>query len=149
MYDCTVCGLCVTEANTNQGDNNMDTKLSIAFGRRTFPEDVQAVWGARLIFPNDLVWDRQDLDSHDDDAKQSLIAWLNGPNTGDGAIKKMRAILADTNKRYEISPDLGSGRGDDEAVIYEDDEGKIIGSPQSSGGYLYVCGWLKAHTKEG
>lgn len=128
----------------------MDTKLdALHFGYRKYPDDLLAVWGARLIFPNDLVWDRQDLQATDDDAKQALIAWLNGPNSGDGAIAKMREILRSVNQRYKISPDLGDGRGDDEHVIYEDDEGKIVGSPQSSGGYLYVAGWLKAHTKEG
>ena len=29
-----------------------------------------------------------------------------------------------------------------EVVIYEDEDGKIVGSPQNSGGYVYVCGWL-------
>jgi hypothetical protein len=31
----------------------------------------------------------------------------------------------------------------DEAVIYEDERGKIVGSAQGSYGYLYVAGWLK------
>jgi hypothetical protein len=30
-----------------------------------------------------------------------------------------------------------------EAVIYEDEQGIIVGSAQGSYGYLYVCGWLK------
>jgi hypothetical protein len=121
------------------------TKLSISFGRRTYPEDVRAIWGARLIWPNDLVYDRQDLAAHGDDDKQALIAWLNGPGNGDGAIAKMRVALKEPYK-LGLFPMM---RFEDEAVIYEDDEGKIIGSAQQSGGYLYVCGWLKAHTKEG
>ena len=118
-----------------------NTKLSISYGRRTFPDDVQAVWGARLIFPADLVWDRQDLDSHNDEAKSALIAWLNGNPEGTGAIAKMREVLNDTNKRYELG--VGTSRDDAEAVLYEDETGKIIGSPQSSHGYMYVAGWLK------
>src|SRR3954470_6215723 len=129
-------------SNTNQGDNIMtdDTKLKIAFGRNTYPDDARAVWGARLIWPNDLVWDRQDLAAHDDKAKDALIAWLNGPGGGDGAIGKMRAILGDTDKRYNIG--LMSPADDNEVVIYGDDEGMIVGSAQSSHGYLYVAGWL-------
>jgi hypothetical protein len=112
-------------------------KLSIAFGRRTFPDTVQAVWGARLIWPNDLLHDRQDLDAHNDEAKQALIAWLNGTDLGNGAISKMRHAL-------ESPYSLGlTPSGDEEAVIYEDEIGKIVGSAQSSSGYIYVAGWLK------
>jgi hypothetical protein len=120
-----------------------DNKLEIAFGRRTYPDTVRAIWGARLIYPNDLVHDRQDLASHDDEARAALIAWLNGPSEGDGAISKMQARLADTDLRWELG--IGDHRSDTEAVIYEDKIGKIIGSPQSSHGNLYVCGWLKEH----
>jgi hypothetical protein len=116
-----------------------DTKLSISYGRRTYPDDVRAVWGARLIWPNDLLWDRQDLAAHDDDSKQALIAWLNGPNSGDGAIKTMRDKLTAPSS-------LGlTSNGEEEAVIFEDEIGKIIGSAQGSYGYLYVCAWLKEH----
>jgi hypothetical protein len=119
-----------------------DTKLSLAFGRRTFPDNVRAVWGARLIFPNDLVHDRQDLAVRDDDAKQALIAWLNGPNSGDGAIAQMRDCLGAAGWRAANGV---YGDSDNEVVIWEDDKGKIVGSAQSSHGYMYVCGWLKEH----
>jgi len=121
-----------------------DNKLEIAFGRRTFPDDVRAVWGARLIFPADLVHDRQDLAAHDDEAKQALITWLNGADdTGrNGAIAKMLEVLRDANRRYAVGirPRM---QFEEEAVIYEDDEGKIVGSDQASHGHLYVAGWLK------
>lgn len=114
-----------------------DNKLTLAFGRRTFPEDVRAVWGARMIAPNDLVHDRQDLDSRDDEAKEELIHWLNN-----GAIAKLRDELL--TKRYEVAHcDF-----DSEIVAYEDDKGKIVASSQSSGGYVYVCGWLHDHTSK-
>lgn len=121
-----------------------NTKLEIAYGRRTFPEDVRAVWGARLIWPSDLVHDRQDLAAHTDDAKVELMDWLNGTGSGDGAIGKMMAVLRDTNQRYEVGihPRM---KFEEEAVIHEDEKGKIVGSDQASGGYLYVCGWLKDH----
>ena len=119
---------------TMNADSN---KLSIGYGRRTFPDDVKAVWGARLIWPNDLVWDRQDLDAHSDEDKQALISWLNGNPEGNGAIKAMKLALTTPSA-------LGlSSTSDTEAVIFEDETGKIIGSAQSSYGYLYVAGWLK------
>lgn len=114
--------------------------LTIAFGRRSFPENIPAVWGARLIWPNDLLHDRQDLAAVDDAAKQALIAWLNG-----GAIAKMREALRAPDA-VGITPEMGF---DDEAVIYEDEQGKIVGSAQRSGGYVYVAGWLKAGVVEG
>jgi hypothetical protein len=114
-----------------------NTRLKLAFGRQTFPDDVQAVWGARLIWPADLLHDRQDLVAHNDEAKQALIAWLNGPNQGDGALK---AALNALKTPYTLGLDSTS---DTEAVIYEDETGKIVGSAQSSYGYCYVAGWLK------
>jgi hypothetical protein len=114
-----------------------DTRLKLAFGRRTYPDTAQAVWGARLIYPNDLLHDRQDLAARSDEAKMALIAWLNGPGMGDGAIAKMRTNLT-------IPSHFGlSQSSNEEAVIYEDDEGIIVGSPQGSFGYVYVAGWLK------
>jgi len=116
-----------------------DTELQLMYGRRTHPPGVRACWGARLIWPNDLVWNRQDLVAVDDESKQELISWLNGPNSGDGALSKaLQALRAP----YELGL---SHNTDDEAVIYEDSTGKIIGSAQSSHGYCYVAGWLKSH----
>jgi hypothetical protein len=30
-------------------------------------------------------------------------------------------------------------------LLYEDERGEVWGSPQQSGGYLYVCAFLKEH----
>jgi hypothetical protein len=114
-------------------------KLTIAYGRQTFPDDVQAVWGARLIWPNDLLHDRQDLSAHNDDAKHALIEWLNGEDPGTGAISRMRHAL-ESPYSLGLTPEM---EFHDEAVIYEDERGKIVGSAQGSYGYLYVAGWLK------
>jgi len=118
------------------------TKLKIRYGRQNFPDGVKAVWGARMIWPNDLVPDRQDLDAVDDEHKQELIAWLNGTPEGTGALHKARQALRDPYSLGLLT------NGDNEEVIYEDDKGKIIGSAQSSYGYVYVCGFLHKHVGE-
>jgi len=120
-----------------------DTKLTIAFGRRSFPDDVQAVWGARLIYPADLLHDRQDLAARSDEAKQELVAWLNGPGYGNGALKQ--ALDALREDPYQFF----SGQNDETcALIYSDEQGEIIGSPQGSYGYVYVAAWLHKHTEQ-
>ena len=122
-----------------------DTKLKIGFGRQSFPNDVCAVWGARLIWPDDLLHDRQDLDARSDEDKLALMDWLNGTGSGNGAIAKMREALKSPYS-LGLSRDMAF---EDEAIIYEDDKGKIVGSAQGSSGYLYVAGWLKEHTSDG
>ena len=114
-------------------------RLKIAFGRMTYPDDAAAVWGARLIWPNDLLHDRQDLAARSDADKQALVEWLDGTPTGTGAIYQMREALRDPYK-LGISPGT---RYEIELNLYEDERGKIVGSPQGSHGYVYVAGWLK------
>lgn len=121
--------------------SDTNTLPTLAFGRRTHPENLRAVWGARLIFPNDLVHDRQDLVATDDEAKTELIAWLN-----DVAIHATQVALGNSNWRYTNG--VGSSRDSAEVVIYEDERGKVIGSPQASHGYFYVAGWLKGHVTD-
>jgi hypothetical protein len=105
--------------------------MQLAFGySRGVPEDVTTAWGARLIAPNDLVHDRQDLVAETDEAKRELIAWLNG-----GAIKAALTNLRE--QRYDLIYREG------EFTVYEDNRGVIVGNTQQSGGYVYVSGWLK------
>jgi hypothetical protein len=106
--------------------------MQLGFGySRGVPEDVKTAWGARLIAPNDLLHDRQDLVAESDEAKQELIAWLNG-----GGIKAALTNLA--RKRQDFIYRDGG-----EFLVYEDDHGKIVGNTNGSGGYVYVAGWLK------
>ena len=110
--------------------------MQLGFGRsRGVPEDIKTAWGARLIAPDDLLWDRQDLVADSAEAKAELIEWLNGDTPGNGAITKMREWLRDNY--YQL------GQNDDELVLYNDIDGMIVGSTQGSGGYVYVAGWLK------
>lgn len=113
--------------------------LTLSYGRNAqLPDGVAAVWGARLIWPNDLVPDRQDLRTTDDAAKQALIAWLNGTPAGTGAICEMRDRLA------RLSHDDPSWTSDrtEEMTIVADEIGTIVASPQGSFGYVYVAGYL-------
>jgi hypothetical protein len=107
------------------------TALKLGYGLRSIPEEVSTAWGARWIFPNDMVHNRQDLKGENTDA---LIAWLNG-----GAIKAALIEARELVRRWEMFPS-----SDKTLVLYEDETGKIVGNPQSSHGYLYVAGWLKA-----
>lgn len=104
--------------------------MKLGFGlSAAVPDDVKTAWGARLIAPNDLLYDRQDLVAENDEAKAELIEWLNG-----GGIRAALDWLGDN--RYGF-PD------GEEFVVFEDERGKIVGNTNQSGGYVYVAGWLK------
>lgn len=113
---------------------------SLAFGYNAgVPErHVGAVWGARLIFPDDLVYNRQDTaywggdkDAHAAEIKQ-LHEWLNG------------GVLA---QALDAARTCGlRGNETREATLYEDERGVVLANPQSSYGYLYVVAWFKACT---
>jgi hypothetical protein len=112
-------------------------RKQLAFGlNRAIPDPAPpAVWGARLIAPNDLVPDRQDLIADSDAAKAVLVAWLDGPNRGDGAI---RAMLDDLPKGYSLI-----AYDNEVHVLFEDARGVMVGSSNGGSGYMYVAGWLK------
>lgn len=97
------------------------------------PADVTACWGARWIFPNDMLSDRQDFVGIDTPDGQKLKAWLNGKK-GNGALAKSKAAVVK----------IGLYRDESRVVVlYEDETGIIKGNPRSSHGYLYVCAYLK------
>jgi hypothetical protein len=105
--------------------------MQLAFGRnRGIPDNVKTAWGARLIAPNDLLHDRQDLVAESDEAKTELVAWLNG-----GAIRRALDWLRENYWQFR--------QDDEQLVVFEDADGMIVGSTQGSGGYVYVAGWLK------
>jgi hypothetical protein len=108
------------------------TDLKLGFGcNKALPEGVGTAWGSRWIFPNDIVWDRQDLKGSNAEA---LKGWLNG-----GALNAARIEARELVRRWEMFPD-----SDKTLVLHEDDTGVIVGNPQASHGYLYVAAWLKA-----
>lgn len=110
--------------------------LDLKWGRRTgLPDGLEAAWGARMIWPADLLFDRQDIVGSDEQRKQ-LSDWLNR-----GALKVACARLielAENGMEWHPGSEM-------EATLWSDDVGKVIASPQGSHGYVYVAAWLKAH----
>lgn len=109
--------------------------MNLGFGLgRAVPEGVNCAWGARLIYPDDLVFNRQDLVGGGDE-KAALIKWLN-PDGGRGIAQALaNARLFDNKYRIDRA-------GGENVVLHQDDQGVIVGSPNHSHGYLYVAGWL-------
>jgi hypothetical protein len=134
-------------------------KVILEWGLQEFPEEAKSVWGARWIFPNDILWDRAgfsktpDFDGSIsiteqikpyDDARLALQNWLNGMGKSgkklksDSPLTKARDNAYKMSKKYQISKDDNRTH-----ILYEDKTGIIQGNPQNSYGYLYVCAYLK------
>lgn len=111
-------------------------KLRLEFGLNAeLPDSVTAAWGARWIFPNDMLGDRQSFPGMETGAGQILQQWL---NDGKALAKASKAALQLSN-RYELLP-----RDSETVTLYEDEVGIIKGNPLASFGYLYVVAYLKA-----
>jgi hypothetical protein len=106
---------------------------TLSFGLRTAPVD-RPVWGARLIWPGDLVHDRTSTLGEDVEL-QALMAWLNAGPLSE-ALRCAR-LKRDAEGNY-LRPDE-----DREVTLYEDERGIVRANPQGSHGYLYVAAWLK------
>lgn len=120
-------------------------RTALAWGANDRPDDLLCVWGARLIAPRDLLHDRQDLgmaEGATDADKQKLIAWLNGPGMGNGAISKALEACAD------LSYTKLDGSKNETVVVYEDEHGKMVANAQGSYGYIYIAGWLHEHDQQ-
>lgn len=105
--------------------------VKLAFGCvKALPEGTTTAWGARLIWPNDLVHDRQDLQGPEAD---KLKGWLNG-----GALREALEAAASGARRGWVKPSE-----DHTVTLHEDEDGIVVGNPQASHGYLYVAAWLK------
>ena len=105
----------------------------LSWGSREHPADLTTVWGARWIFPDDMVADRQDFINSSSPDGQKLMKWLNGGAIG-AAIEKAR-LSAKSGMITEKSSIT--------VILHEDETGIIKGNPNGSFGYLYVCGYLK------
>jgi hypothetical protein len=111
--------------------------VNLSFGlHRAIPEDVDTAWGARWIFPDDRVRDRQDLRGP---AATELKNWLNG-----GAVLRAKA-----NAREFAAQGIISSRSSETVTLFSDDRGVVVGNPNGSYGYLYVAAWLKSPPEQG
>lgn len=111
----------------------MPERKRLGFGLRDVPEEVACAWGARLIWPDDLLPDRQDT-MGSRKGVFVLTDWLNG-----GPLKAARAEARRMADAYELK-----GSEDREVTLFEDETGVVKANPQGSHGYLYVAAWLKA-----
>lgn len=113
------------------------TERRLSFGYTAgLPEGCKAAWGARLIWPDDLLPDRQSSFG-DDSTVDALHAWLNtGP---------VKAALAEALRLSKS----GLRQSDDrEVVLYDDEVGTIIGNPNGSYGYFYIAGWRREDVRD-
>lgn len=104
--------------------------MDLTFGLRDMP-NVKAAWGARMIFPNDLVPDRTSMIG-DEAGKAALLDWLN------------RCAPAPGGEAFNATVRSNTSPSDSHVfTIYEDETGVVRASAQGSCGYLYVSAWRK------
>ena len=108
-----------------------DTKPWLKFGYNPGLAGATCAWGARWIVTQqghvDFVPDRQDMIGSPEE-KQELHAWLN-----DTVKNHPNDVLSELLASYQLST-----RESKEVVLYEDDDGIVLGNPNASAGYFYV-----------
>lgn len=112
------------------------------------PDHAAAAWGARWIWPDDQLPNRQAV-TGDEAAVEPLLAWLNaGANRkARDAARRMAGLDTERRPGYRqrttARERLWTSRDDDQRTLFEDATGVIVGCPNQSHGYLYVAAWLK------
>lgn len=113
----------------------MSAVIALAFGLgAALPPNLTTAWGARLIFPADLLYDRQSFAGRDTPAGNKLHAWLNSG----GGLKKALAASRRMSSHYQLEPSQHQ-----QVTLFEDDTAIVVANAQASYGYLYVAAWLK------
>ena len=103
------------------------------------PPTAKAAWGARLIWPAELLYDRQGFYRWDTLDGQRLKSWLND----DGNLHRALDAAGRMARRFELA--ASDNRG---VTLYEDETGIVLGNPLASFGYLYVAAYLKEETHD-
>ncbi len=117
---------------SNEG--TITIKSQLQYGMRCFmPETVKACWGARLIYPNDMVHDRVSIVGGDR-PKTELRVWLK--RVWPQAAKTLQALAKEGRMLRD---------GYTQVVVFEDEHGIMAANPQGSCGYVYIGAYLKAH----
>ncbi len=120
--------------------SNTTEKITLPFGcNKALPENCRIAWGARMIFPDDLLPDRQGCAGGEPGGpdRSMLLDWL-GSGVGDEMRENAKALAG----CYQMKPD-----SNETFLLYEDARGVVYGSPQGSYGYLYVCAYLHEHCR--
>jgi hypothetical protein len=129
--------------------NTLDKPRALfSFGyNRGIPEGVTVAWGARWIFPDDMLSDRQSFPGMGTPDGQFLLKWLNGGAIAKAkeAARKMHDPATYCTAKERKDPNLPRLFRDEdkERILYQDSTGIIKANPQASHGYLYVCAYLK------
>jgi hypothetical protein len=102
---------------------------------KAYPEDSPAGWGARAILKNgtiDIPYDRQGARGEKAD-RRKLGDLLNG-----GIMQAINDKVAELHYDYKLRPDQ-----DEEHILHDSDEVRVIGNTNASYGYLYLLAYLK------
>lgn len=113
-------------------------QLALPYGcTRGLEPGVTVAWGARMIWPDDLLPDRQGCAGGETGGpeRNELLSWLSST---------AGAAMRDKARRLAGGWDLSAG-SNEIVTLYEDTVGKVVGSPQGSHGYFYVAAWLHEH----
>lgn len=92
------------------------------------PATATTAWGARWIYPDDMVSDRQDFVNMGSPEGLLLKKWLDQTGIRKAKEAARKRIVGPTEDRV--------------VVLYEDKVGVIKGNPRGSHGYLYIVGHL-------
>lgn len=108
-------------------------KDTLKFGLRdAVPDEAAAAWGARLIYPDNVVPDRVNcVGAHS--ARAALLAHLR-----DAAGNKPWQRARELHACGALRPSSTSN-----VTLFEDDHCLVVGNPRGGSGYLYVAAWLK------
>lgn len=119
-------------------------KLTLPFGcNRAIAAQARrprVAWGARLIAPADLLWDRQGCAGGEEGGPErtALLEWLSA-GAGEAARERAREL------RLGVGDHELDGRSQAMVSLYVDERGEVMGSPQGSHGYVYIAAWLFEH----
>lgn len=124
------------------------SKAAVSFGYNNgIPDGVMVAWGARWIFPDDMLPDRQGFQGLETADGQYLLKWLNGGAIAKAKenVRKMHDPFTYCTAKEKKNPNLPRLFRDEdkEVVLFEDERGIIKANPQASHGYLYVCAYLQ------
>jgi hypothetical protein len=108
-----------------------DEKITLEWGHNAgLPRGVTSAWGARLLYPDDVLPDRVDYFGP---REAELREYLRS-HVGDEPWVMARKLSSSGAMKQTSDMDF---------VLYEDAKVRIVGNPRRSYGYLYVCAYFR------